>query len=189
MTGKIVIGLVGEKCGGKGTSIPLLKKLLPNTTISHHRFSDPHTETLKAWRLATTRENYQKLTPMMRQTYGAGVLANAIKHRAQDDPAPIVVLDGVRWWEDVEMLKGLSQSRLIYITADAQTRYERSRLRKEKAGEGETSLEQFLIEEEAETEKDIPAIGKTADTMIENNGTIPEFEEKIKEAVEKILIV
>lgn len=49
------------------------------------------------------------------------------------------------------------------------------------------TLKQFEREGRAETEVQIPEIGKTADFTLENSGTIDEFREKIEKLAKKIL--
>lgn len=175
---KLVIGLVGEKGGGKGTFQKILMEMLPNKKISCVRFSDVLTDTLKLWNLPLTRENYQKLSPAMRKAYGPEVVARATYQRA-DPNADIIILDGIRWQADVDLLRSLPNNLLIYITAGAKTRYERSKARKEKAGEDQTTLEQFLTEEQAETELLIPTIGMGAEIKIGNNGSMEEIKNEV----------
>ncbi len=52
--------------------------------------------------------------------------------------------------------------------------------RREK-GEGKITYEKFLENEEAETEKRIEMIGKGADYVIDNSGTLDELFEKVDE--------
>ena len=49
------------------------------------------------------------------------------------------------------------------------------------------TLEQFKKEGKAETEVQIPEIGKNADFTLENSGTIDEFRGKIEELAKKVL--
>lgn len=181
---KIYIGLVGEKGGGKGTLSVFLQKLLPKKKMVQIRFSDALTETLKLWTIPTTRANYQKLVPMMVDTYGPSTLANIVKFRAENTRADIVVLDGVRWRADVKMLRDLkregAKSFLIYVTAPAHIRYNRLKHRGEKTGEKNATFKQFMKEEKARTDRYIPRIGKTADITIKNAGTMEEFLAAVK---------
>lgn len=183
---KIIIGLVGEKSGGKGTFKNLLVELIGNRhQIKHVRFSDVLVETLKLWGIEDSRPNLQKLSPAMVQAYGEGVLTRAIKKRIENVDADIVILDGIRWHSDAEMLRQLPNNVLVYITADAKKRHDWSRARKEKAGEENTTLEQFMEEEQAETEKYIPEIGAMADYKITNNGTWDEFKKQVEKFYKK----
>ncbi|MFY9461915.1 MAG: hypothetical protein WAP51_01800 [Candidatus Sungiibacteriota bacterium] len=176
---KIYIGLVGEKGGGKDTVMKFVAQLLPKKKIVQIRFSDILSDTLDIWGLARTRGNYQKLSPAMIDTYGKSALANAVRARAEAADADIVFMNGVRWWADVTMMHALrkkgAKSFIVYVTAPARIRYERLKNRGEKAGEKKAAFKQFMKEEKARTEIDIPKIGKKADVAIGNTGTMDEF--------------
>ena len=181
---KIVIGLVGEKGGGKGTFTNLLREIATGKSIGCKRSGDVLLETLKIWNITPNRTNLQKLAVIMDKTYGAGALTGAVQKRIIEDPSDITVFDGVRWTSDAQMIRQFSPNFLIYITADARTRYERTKLRKEKAGEENASFEQFLKEEKAETEIFISRIGEAADVKINNNGSLEELKERVADFYE-----
>ena len=60
-----------------------------------------------------------------------------------------------------------------------EVRNKKEKKRKEKEGEEQTSLEQFLKEEQIETELEIKNIGKEADVTILNDGSIDDLREKV----------
>ncbi|MDO8500137.1 MAG: hypothetical protein Q7S66_05825 [bacterium] len=186
-TQKVYIGFTGEKGGGKDTVIKLVRKLLPKKKIGQIRFSDILTDTLNIWALPRTRENYIKLSPSFRRTYGPSALSNAVKARAEAASDDIVFLNGVRWWEDVKMVRGLnkkgSKSFLVYVTAPVRIRFARIKNRGEKAGEREATFHQFMKEEKAYTEIFIPKIGKKADVVIDNGDTMNKFRNAIKSKI------
>ncbi len=168
----LVIGLVGEKGGGKGTADPLISEALPSgARCVGVRFSDILRETLTLWHLAHTRANLQDLSKIMDTGFGSGTLAHAMGHRIANVSADVVVLDGVRWEADRLLIRSFAHNLLIYITASTCVRYERICGRGENAKEHTTSFEQFLEEERATSELAIPAIGATADVRIVNEGT------------------
>ncbi|MDP3999523.1 MAG: hypothetical protein Q8P76_02945 [bacterium] len=177
---KTVIGLVGEKAGGKGTFTEILKSLLPNKKIAYAKFSDILTDSLKLWGLELTRENYQKLSIAMRNTFGDGTLTQAIQNRIKTMDADIVILDGIRWESDLKLLRSFPANLLVYVTASAELRHTRSQKRGEKAGEENATFEQFMKEEEAETERAIPKIGMSADCTIVNDEEMPQLEQKVR---------
>lgn len=183
-TKKTYIGLVGEKGGGKDTVMKFVQQLLPKKKIVQVRFSDILSETLDIWGLARIRDNYQKLSPAMIDAYGKSVLASAVRARAETAEADIVFMNGVRWWADTAMMRALrrkgAKSFLVYVTAPARVRYERLKKRGEKAGEKKATFRQFMKEEKARTEIDIPKIGKKADMTIENTGTMDEFMKAVR---------
>lgn len=182
----LVVGLVGEKGGGKGTAVPLISEALPaGTRCVGVRFSDILRETLTLWHLAHTRANLQNLSKMMDAEFGNGTLAHAMGHRIANIAADVVVLDGVRWEADRLLIRSFASNLLVYITANTRVRYERLRVRKENAKEHETSYEQFLEEEQATSERAIPAIGATADVRIDNEGSREEFIEHLRQCCDQ----
>lgn len=176
----IVIGLVGEKGSGKETFTKFLEEV-SDRKIAHVRFSDLLKETLELWSIPHSRENLQKLAVVMNQGYGEGTLSNAMFERLKNIKADIIVIDGVRWESDVELVRRFPKNFLIYITADLKTRYERLKKRGEKEGESTTTFEQFVSEENAANELLIPKIGEEADFKIENNSSFEQLKQKIRE--------
>ncbi len=180
---KTIIGVVGEKGSGKETFVLHVKAYLEKKarSVSHTRSSDILAETLTAWDLPQTRHNLQHMAIVMDEGFGKGTLTHAVKKRIEKLPGEIVMFDGVRWHSDEQMIRSFTTHMLIYITADIKARYERTKERKEKVGESSASYEQFMNEERALTELDIPLIGQTADFKIENNATIEEFQQKVED--------
>lgn len=173
-----IIGLVGEKGSGKDTFAKYLSEI-SEKKITHIRFSDLLKETLKLWDLPITRANLQKLAQVL-EDFGSGTIAHGIEKQIENTTADIIILDGIRWAPDVELLEKFPH-KLVYITADPKLRYERLKTRGEKDGEKDMSYEQFLEEERAPNELLISEIGSKADLKIENNNSIEEFDQKIRD--------
>lgn len=180
-----IIGLVGEKGSGKDTFSKYLTEI-SNKKISHIRFSDLLKQTLKLWDIEPSRANLQKLAQVL-EDFGSGTVAHGLEKQIESTQADIIILDGIRWKPDVELLRKFPNHKLIYITADPKFRYERLKNRGEKIGESEMTYAQFSEEEKAPNELLIPQIGSEADIKIENNGTIEEFDQKIEVLCSKIL--
>lgn len=178
---KLVIGLVGEKGGGKGSFYSILKELLPDKKIDRISSSELLARTLDLWALARTRENFIKLVKTMNEGFGEGAVTKALAAQIETSGADMVIIDSIRLKSDLNMLRSFPNNLLLYITADPKIRYERSRARGEKAGEQTMSFEQFSDEEKAHTEQLIPEFGKQADFVINNNATIDQFKEKINQ--------
>lgn len=183
---KLIIGLVGQKGCGKGTFVKLFKEAASDKKITHVRFSDILLETLNTWNLETSRENLQRLSVMMRNLFGEGTLTRATKNRIETADTDIVLLDGVRWESDLDMLRSFPQNLLVHVIRDPKKRWEGTKARNEKIGESETSFEQFLKEEQAETEQLIPKIGAKADITINNDGSTEDLNEEIEKFAELI---
>lgn len=183
---KTVIGLVGEKGSGKGTFGTILKEILPQKTISRIRFSDVLTDTLSLWGIPQTRSNLQTLAVIMKNQYGPA-LSHAVYIRILRNTSDIVLLDGIRWQPDVDLLRSMPSNLLVYITAPTRIRYERTRERAEKPEESTMQYEQFLKEETSENEILIAKIGTTADFKINNTGTLEQFKKEVVKIASKFL--
>jgi len=176
-----IIGLVGEKGGGKGTFVQVLKKFMPG--LDHIRFSDvllAIAAELGIPKEKVSREQLQKLAPALEKIFGKGCITNGVRARIKKSRSSTIVLDGIRWPSDLEMLRSFPNNTLVYVTADPQIRLQRTQKRKEKSGEDKTNLKKFLKEEKAETEKYIPEIGAKADYKLENNGPLEKFRRKVE---------
>lgn len=186
---KIVIGLVGQKGSGKGTFTATLKELAQNISAVQMRFRDIISDILEILGLPQTRGNMQKLPVLLIQGFGEGTITNAMKLRLGKVPMDIVVLDGIRTETDAQMLKNLPDTKniLVYVTTDAEIRFKRMKERGEKVGEKTATWEQFLREEEAEIEKQIPVIGAAADYKITNNGSLLEYKNEIEAFYQKFI--
>src|SRR3989344_2596575 len=187
---QLVIGLVGEKGSGKQTFVNFLKKIatlrqaqgkLPRNdkeevlNIRQVRFSDILAQTLMIWDIPITRSNLQKLSLVINDAFGQSALANAARFSIEGDSADIIIFDGIRRPEELNLVKGLKNNILIYISAMQDLRYQRLKTRSEKVGETGLTFEQFLEEENSPAEKNIPSLGKKANLKIENNGSLEEF--------------
>ena len=177
----VIIGIVGEKGAGKETFNIFLQELLPDKTFSVVRFSDTLREMLDVLFIPHTRKNLQDIAIITNKRFGEGTVTRAVKRKLEKETADIVILDGVRWLTDAEMLRTIKDSILVYITANPQERFERLLKRGDKEGESDMSFEQFEHEEQKHTELFIGQIGQTADFKIDNNGSFDELKERISQ--------
>jgi len=184
---KTVIGVIGEKGSGKGTFVHLLQAL-SSKSVGCVKSSDILAETLTLWDIPLSRSNLQQLAIVMNGKYGDTSLSNAVEQRIRSLQKDVVVFEGIRWPGDLATIRKFEKSILVYITAPVEERYKRTLERKEKAGEGEATFEQFLEEEQVATETQISTLAKEADIKIENIGTKEELEEKVKAFYTKFLI-
>lgn len=176
---KIIIGVVGRKLSGKGTFGMFLKETCRGKHIVLMSFSDVLRDTLRFWGLPYTRHNLQRLAIIMNHEFGEGTLTRAVLLRVETVDADTIVLDGIRWLSDRDMLRKIPGFLMVHIIADICVRYAR-RKAGQKVGEAEVSWEQFLREEQAETELYIEEIGEGADYAIANDATEEKFRENIQ---------
>lgn len=184
---KYVIGVVGENGAGKDTFSAFFTAAAAPLSVKRMKFSDVLLDTLTMWGIEPTRANLQNLAIIMDKEYGKGSLTRAVNARVREDESDIIILEGVRWKSDIPMIRSFRNSKLIYVTADPEIRFERMKKRGEKAREINLTRKRFLNEEKAGTEIEIPKIGKRADFILENNDSLIDFRKKVDAVVSKII--
>ncbi|MFZ2188996.1 MAG: AAA family ATPase [Candidatus Moraniibacteriota bacterium] len=186
MKRKIIIGLIGEKGAGKGT---VSDYLLEKYGAVHFGTSKILRRTLEDLHLPVTRDNLIKLALVLKEGYGPSVIIDSLIQDMEKSESDIIIADGIRMHGDVEPFQKKYQENfyLVYVTADLKLRYDRTKARKEKEGEENATLEQFLEEEGKLTEISIHEIGRRADFKMNNNGTAEELKKQTDEMMEKLL--
>ena len=179
---KKIIGVVGETGSGKDTFCDYLKKIKRNVFV--FRFSQPLTEALSIFFDEVKKEDQQWLAPALRERFGNNILGEAIKKKIKNIKRGIIILNGIRAFEEAKMIKNLG-GKIVYITADSKTRWQRIQNRGEKKDD-KVSYQKFLKMEKAATEILIPKIGKKADYKIENSGSKPLFYKELRKTIQKI---
>ena len=180
---KLVIGLVGEIGGGKTAVSNHLKE---KYGASQHRFSQILMDVLDRLHLPHDRELLQNLGHSLRESLGDDVIVKAFEQDLKNEASDIVIIDGIRYWNEVELLRKFKPSILIYVSAPAEARYERCKSRGEK-GESSITFEEFTQNEKRETERYVTEIGGKADFKLENTGSLEELLQKVDEIIDKQL--
>ncbi|ODS42524.1 MAG: hypothetical protein MSIBF_04200 [Candidatus Altiarchaeales archaeon IMC4] len=170
MASKLIIGLSGEIASGKGTAAD---HLCSGFSASKHTISGILSDILKRLYLPADRKYLQALGTTIRKELGHDVIINTLEKDIEKDRAKIVILDGVRYMNEVEMIHGMGGI-VVYIGAPQKVRYERCRGRAQK-GEGGLSFEQFAENEKKETERQVGEVKMHADYVIDNSGTVDEL--------------
>jgi len=187
----IVIGLTAKPLAGKGTVAKELTRLagLKNLTVASPRFSDILCKRLGKDR--ATREELQKESQDMEREEiergdGPGSLSRAMKkHIDEMNDVDIIILDGVRWLTDRDMVRSFPSNILVGVEVDQKTRYNRALVRGEKVGEDMMTFFQFQKEDSAENKiYRIDEIMKSADHTLDNNHSL----EKLKRSLEPVWI-
>lgn len=183
MNKKIIIGLVGTLASGKET----IKKYLAEKYNSKDcKFSAILRDVLARIDVVNSRENVQKISTVLRANFGENLLAKAIAKDASKLEADIVVIDGVRRFTDIEHLNDLPNFVLVKIDADPKIRYERMKIRNENAGDDKKTFEEFMKDQEAEADKQIPEVMKSAKYEILNNKSFEELYKQVDELIAKL---
>ena len=179
---KKIIGIVGEMASGKDTVCDYLKANYKD--VYFMRFSDALTEILKIFFDDIKREDQQWLSSALRERFGGDILVKALVKKIEKISDGIVILNGVRRPDDFTALKSIG-GKLIYITADPKIRWERMKIRGEKADD-DVTFERFIEMGKAEAESLITTIGAEADFRIDNNGSKEQLQEQIKKIIDSI---
>ncbi|MCX6723733.1 MAG: AAA family ATPase [Candidatus Staskawiczbacteria bacterium] len=177
---KKIIGLTGEIGSGKDTFCGYVKENYKNVFVL--RFSDALTDVLKIFFDSVKREDQQWLSPLLKQRFGEDILVRALTKKANSIGDGIIILNGVRAGAEAKAIRDAG-GKIVYVTADQKTRWERVKTRGEKADD-DVPFEKFLELEKAETEIQISKIGKQADYKLENNGSKEDFYKEIKKAID-----
>ena len=123
---KIILGFVGTMASGKDVS----KKYIETKYGAQScRFSSILRDVLKRINVDINRPNLQKLSTVLRQSFGEDAFSKAIANDASTINADIVIVDGVRRMTDITHLIELQNFHLIKIDAKPETRYERMKKR------------------------------------------------------------
>ncbi|MFH1403493.1 MAG: AAA family ATPase [Candidatus Altiarchaeota archaeon] len=177
MEDKKVIGLIGRI--GSGKSI-VAEHLVENYGAVVYRFSDVLKDVLNRVHKPITRENLQDLGVALRSAFDdQGILAEVLRADIMESDSKLIIVDGIRYYDEVEMVKGVGGVTL-YVKAPPEVRYERV-VKRGTRGERHISFDEFKVSEGRETERMIDEIGSNADYTIENTGTLDELKSKVDE--------
>lgn len=179
---KIIIGLTGPIASGKGT---IKKYIVEKYGAKDCRFSSVLRDILNRVDVPICRENLQKISTALRQTFGEDLLAKAITKDAQNLDTDVVVIDGVRRMTDIGHLIKLDHFVLVSIDAEPKIRYERLILRNENEDDKTKTFEGFLNDHKIETEMTIPEVMSHAKEVINNNGSVEDLYKQIDSIIRK----
>lgn len=179
---RVIVGLVGESGSGKDTVAKYLKEKYGAKLM---RFADPIKETLNIYFEQSSREDQQWLALEFRKRFGNDILSRALRKKI-DGEKSLIVINGLRFWEDYDFVKSFNLGYVLYVTADQKLRWERTAGRGEKADDNGT-FEKFQELERAETEIHIPEIGAKADFKIINEKDLEFLLKSVDEIMAKIM--
>lgn len=185
----IVIGLAGTIGAGKEAVREILEKRFNTTSV---RLSDLlDTAMLKKRGVKITRSIQQNLGDELRQKYGSHVLAK-IAIDFMKKSGEVKVIDGIRNPGEIDFLKRQFTDgfKLVAVDASQETRFER--VKKRNRDMDPKAWEEFVKVDDRDQGKDQPEYGQQvrkciemADVIIQNDGTIEDFQKKIDEAIKE----
>lgn len=180
---KLVVGLAGKIGSGKTVVSDYLHL---KYGADQMRFSCILMDILDRLHLPPEREYLQKIGHSLRTSLGEDVIVNAFSEDLKENKSRIIIVDGIRYMNEVEMLRKFENNLLLYIDAPVEIRYNRCVRRGEK-GEGELSFQEFMRAEKRETERHLDEISKIADYSITNTKSIEDLYREIDRMItEKI---
>jgi dephospho-CoA kinase len=180
---KIILGLTGQIACGKGV---VKNFLIKEYKAGDYRFSTILRDVLIRLGVEQSRKNIQKMSTLLRQTFGEDILAKVMAQDARDDDHDFIVIDGIRRLADIKYLKDVAGFFLVSIEADEKIRHQRVIERNENPGDDKKTFEDFLKDQEEESESEIPKTMAEADFVIKNNGSWEELWNQIHQLVRKI---
>ncbi len=180
---KIIIGLTGQIACGKGV---IKKFLIEKYKASDYRFSTILRDVLIRLDIEQSRENIQNMSTLLRQTFGEDILAKVMAKDAKKDDHHFIVIDGIRRMADIKYLREVDGFFLVSVEASEELRHQRVIERNENPGDDVKTFEDFIKDQNAESESQIPETMSNADFTINNNGTWDELWEQIHQLVKKI---
>ncbi len=181
---RVLIGITGRLASGKGR---MTSEILKKYNAEYVRFSDSLRHVLDVYTISQSRDHIDALSTFLRQTYGEDVLARAVEKKALSSDCDIVIIDGVRRAVDFEQLGKHRNFFLVYIDAGPEIRYERSKNRNENVGDADLTYEEFLIRDSGEPQQQIEQLKSVAHHVINNNGTVHEFDRQIDAVLKKVI--
>lgn len=183
----MIIGMTGSIASGKET----LTKFLIKRGFKYYVVSDLLKEELKKRNLEITRENMQNIGDQLREKEGAAVLMKILLKKINPDENSII--DSLRNPKEAKFLReNLKKFILIAVDANRKKRFERILSRGRPSDP--KNWEEFLKVDKRDHHDPKNPLGqqveeciKMSDFVILNNGTLEEFEEKIKKVYGEIL--
>ena len=179
----MIIGLTGKNGSGKGEVAEFLKA----RGFIFHSLSDVIREELKRKNRSITRENLIEGGNQLRATYGPSVLADRILEKL--DPDKNYVIDSYRSPFEVEAFRRRGNFVLVNVVAEARVRFERVHARARESDP--KTFDDFLKFEQAEevnlsTNQQLSKTAAMSNVQLDNNGTMEELHERIREMLVKI---
>jgi dephospho-CoA kinase len=178
---KLVIGLSGRIGSGKGT---IGDYLSGEYGAEGRRFSDILRDLLVRLHIPVERAALQSMGRTLREQFGDDILVKTLQKDLEAAEADIVMVDGIRYPNEVEMLRSFEDNVLFFVDASPKIRFERVRKRAEK-GEGKIDFDEFLRADERETERYLDEAKETADYRLDNSGSFEDLYKQVDRALKE----
>lgn len=172
-----IIGIVGSIRSGKST---VAKYLVDRYEYLPASNSDVLKKILLGMGQAPTRVNLASLGDSLFSALGNDAIA---RFRLDNLHLGRIVVDGIRYPEEVKRYSEVSSFKLLAVTSDLSLRFQRALHSQNKIKD--TNISQFEFEslDETRSEINVPTLVKRADFLISNLGSINELEVNVDRAI------
>jgi dephospho-CoA kinase len=172
---KLAINVMGPMGSGKGMLAEFLKE---HHEFSQFTFSDVIKDELRERGLDINTDNIFKVHDELRAAHGDEVIARRIVEHARKEGSPRIIFEGGRYPAQASYIKNtFPDSLLLYIDSAPEIRKARLLERKRSSDPSTEAEVDALLEKDlriSELCREVPGT-----IVIENNGTLDEFYEKV----------
>jgi len=177
----LVIGIVGFPASGKGEFSRIAKDMgIPIVVMG-----DVVRKELDNAGLEQTDRNMGEMSKYLRQGLGMDALAQLSIPLIEEKRAKVVLVDGIRGDTEVESFsKKFRDFRLIAVDSSFDTRLER--LKERGRSDDSSDADGLLARDEREKGWGLQKAMEMADYILTNEGTMDEFEKKVKDLLKKL---
>lgn len=178
----MIIGLTGKNGAGKGEAA----KFLMESGYQYFSLSDVLREELKNRNLKVTRDQLIAIGNELRQSGGAGVLAERVMKKLA--PEINAVVDSIRNPGEVEVLRRHKDFFLLAVVADGKIRFERLKTRgRENDPETYEAFLEYEAREATSTDPTVQQLNRTealADAIVANDDSIDVLRDKVRQVLQ-----
>jgi len=177
----VIIGITGTLGAGKGTVVDYLIK---NKNYKHYSVSGYLKDELLKNKLEVNRTNLQNIANQIREKFGPDYITQKLFAIAESKKENAII-ESIRNPKEAEFIKS-HNGKLIAVTANQKTRYERIKLRQSE--KDSVSFKEFQNQEAREMQNTDPNAQnllkciEMADFIVNNDGSL----ENLYEQIEKI---
>jgi dCMP deaminase len=175
------VGVAGPNAAGKGEVVRLLER----RSFYKASLSDAIRADLARDGKEPTRENMIERGRALRERFGPAVLAERVQRNLPNDRNHVI--DSIRHPAEAEALRAGGDFVLLWVDAEPRVRFERS-LARGRSGDGTdfARFEELEARELASADgaaQQLLAVRALADVVIRNDGSLPELEARVEEAL------
>ncbi|WP_295979413.1 AAA family ATPase [uncultured Variovorax sp.] len=165
-----IIGIVGPIRTGKSTASAHFQK-------KHGYVIASNSEILKricaGLVMPANRDNLKLVGDAIFEVLGNETIA---RFRVAELGSKNIVVDGIRYLEEVDFYRKNADFRLLALSSSADTRFERTMALTQHGKDSEMGRREFALLDAARSEAQVPLIAELADCVIKNDGAMDQFE-------------